>query len=231
MNIFIASIHDKTALLTSEESWHCTKVLRRKAGENVNIIDGKGNFYEGVLALVSEKQCRVSITKGPILQQKRNYYLHLAIAPTKQIDRIEWMIEKAVEIGIDEISFLTCKNSERTNIKTERVLKIVESAVKQSLQAFIPLVHELRPFKDLVSHSNTDQKLIAHCFDMPKQEINKTDFKNRSTLILIGPEGDFTMEEVEFSKQYHFEAVSLGTNRLRTETAGLFVCQAASLLT
>jgi 16S rRNA (uracil1498-N3)-methyltransferase len=231
VNIFIASIHDKTALLTSEESWHCAKVLRRKAGENVNIIDGKGNFYEGVLELVSEKQCRVSLTKGPTAQHKRNYYLHLAIAPTKQIDRVEWMIEKAVEIGIDEISFLTCKNSERTTIKPERMVKIVESAVKQSLQAFIPVIHGLRSFKDVVSYGNADQKLIAHCFEMPKQEIKKVDFKNKSTLVLIGPEGDFTKEEVEFSKQHHFEALSLGTNRLRTETAGLFVCQAASLLT
>lgn len=230
MNIFIATIQGTTALLTSEESWHCAKVLRKKAGEAVHIIDGKGNFYEGTLELVSEKQCKVSITKGPDLQPKKNYYLHLAIAPTKQIDRIEWMVEKAVEIGINELSFISCKNSERTVIKQDRILKIVESAVKQSLQAYLPKVNELNSFKDFVSQSTTGQKLIAHCYDMPKQEIKEVNFAERSTLIIIGPEGDFTKEEVELSQEFGFKAISLGTNRLRSETAGLYICQAASLL-
>ena len=230
MNIFIATVTGQTGLLTAEESWHCAKVLRKKAGEFIHLIDGKGNFYEGTLELVSEKQCKVVITKGPTPQPKRNYYLHLAIAPTKQMDRIEWMIEKCVEIGIDEISFITCKNSERVVVKTERIAKIVESAVKQSLQAFLPKTNELRTFKDLVTNSNAEQKLIAHCYEMPKQEIKQIKFRNISTLVMIGPEGDFTSDEVEFSKQNNFEAISLGTNRLRSETAGLYVCQAASLL-
>lgn len=230
MNIFIATVTGQTALLTSEESWHCAKVLRKKAGDAIHLIDGKGNFYEGILELISEKQCSVNVTKGPTPQQKRNYYLHLAIAPTKQMDRIEWMVEKAVEIGIDEISFVSCKNSERTVVKTERIVKIVESAVKQSLQAFIPKVNELRSFKELMLQSQADQKLIAHCYEMPKQEIKQVDFKNKSTLIMIGPEGDFTSEEVDLSRQYKFDALSLGANRLRSETAGLYVCQAVSLL-
>ena len=230
MNIFIATVQDKTALLTPEESWHCAKVLRKKTGDTLHLIDGKGNFYEGILELVSEKQCRVTVTKGPDPQPKRNYFLHLAIAPTKQMDRIEWMIEKAVEIGIDEISFVACKNSERTVIKPERVIKIVESAVKQSLQAYIPKINELRTFKELVSLPGSGQKFIGHCFESPKKEIKKIGFANTSTLVMIGPEGDFTLEEVELSKQHGFEAISLGSNRLRSETAGLYVCQAASLL-
>ena len=121
--------------------------------------------------------------------------------------------------------------SERTNIKTERIKKIVESAVKQSLQAFIPEVNELCLFKDLVQMATEDQKLIAHCFDLPKKSIKSFDFKNRSTLILIGPEGDFTVEEVQLSQQNSFEAISLGNTRLRSETAGLYACQAVSLLT
>ena len=124
MNVFIATVDKDRGQLTADESWHCAKVLRKKAGEAVHLIDGKGNFYEGTLELVSEKQCLVKVNNGPLQQPKRNYTLHLAIAPTKQIDRIEWMIEKAVEIGVDEISFIQCKNSERTNIKTERILKI-----------------------------------------------------------------------------------------------------------
>ena len=230
MNIFIATVQNSIALLTSEESWHCAKVLRKKTGDPVHLIDGVGNFYEGVLELVSENQCNVKITKGPTSQTKRNYYLHLAIAPTKQMDRIEWMIEKAIEVGVDEISFILSKNSERTVVKLERVAKIVESAVKQSLQAYIPKINEIRSFKDLVTQSKADQKLIAHCYDGDKKDIKKIVFKSMSTLILIGPEGDFSLDEVEFAQQNSFEALSLGTNRLRAETAGLYVCQAASLL-
>ncbi len=230
MNIFIATVAGSTGTLTSEESWHCAKVLRKKSGDHIHLIDGKGNFYEGDLELVSEKQCRVSITKGPVPQPKRNYYLHLAITPTKQIDRIEWMIEKAVEIGIDEISFVSCKNSERSVIKTERIAKIVESAVKQSLQAFLPKINELRSFKEILNQSQADQKFIAHCYDLPKQEIKLVKFIGKSTCVMIGPEGDFTLEEAELAKEHNFGALSLGANRLRTETAGLYICQAASLL-
>lgn len=229
MNIFIATVTGSTGTLTPEESWHCAKVLRKKTGDRLHLIDGKGNFYEGDLELVSEKQCRVTITKGPVAQTKRNYYLHLAIAPTKQIDRIEWMIEKAVEIGIDEISFISCKNSERTVVKKERIYKIVESAVKQSLQALIPRINDLRSFKDVLKET-ADQKFIAHCYEEPKQEIRQIAFAGKSTFVMIGPEGDFTPEEAELAKQHHFVALSLGSTRLRTETAGLYVCQAASLL-
>ncbi len=195
------------------------------------MIDGKGNFYDGNLTFISEKKCEADITAGPVQQKKRNYYLHIAIAPTKQIDRIEWMVEKAVEIGLDEISFIQCKNSERTVIKHERMQKIVESAVKQSLQAFIPKVNPLISFKDLVNNTDlADQKLIAHCSGAERKSLNKIDFKNRSTLVLIGPEGDFTSEEVTLALKNNFEPVSLGETRLRTETAGLYVCQAASIL-
>lgn len=230
MNIFIASINGQKAELTPEESWHCSKVLRKQAGEPVHIIDGKGNFYEGNLDLVTDRSCRVNITRGPIAQPDSGYYLHLAIAPTKQIDRVEWMLEKAVEIGVHELTFLLCHNSERKVIKPERIHKIVESAVKQSLQARIPKINELTDLAVFIKNSNEDRKLIAHCFDTPKKDIRSVAFKNKSTLVLIGPEGDFTKEEVELATQYDFETLSLGQNRLRSETAALYVCQAASLL-
>ena len=229
MNIFIASIEKDTGLLAADESWHCAKVLRKKTGDAARLIDGLGNFYEGLFESVSEKQCRVKITVGPVPQPKRNYALHLAIAPTKQMDRIEWMIEKAVEIGIDEISFLQCKNSERTVIKPERVSKIVESAVKQSLQALLPRVNSLVPFKDILQ-VKADQKLIAHCFETEKAAIKTLSFRGQASLVLIGPEGDFTQEEVTLALEQGYKPVSLGENRLRSETAGLYVCQAASLL-
>lgn len=230
MNIFIATVEQKLATLTSEESWHCAKVLRKKTGDKIQLIDGIGNFYEGVLEIVSDKKCTANLTSGPILQEKRNYYLHLAIAPTKQIDRIEWMIEKAVEIGIDEISFISCKNSERTVIKIDRIIKIVESAVKQSLQAYLPKINDLTSFKEIINSKEADQKLIAHCYNEEKNDLKQMEFKNKSTLVLIGPEGDFSIDEVDIALKNNFKAVSFGSNRLRTETAGLYVCQAASLL-
>ncbi len=230
MNIFIASVENNIASLTQEESWHCAKVLRMKAGENIRIIDGNGNFYDGILTTVSEKKSEATIICGPTEQQKRNYYLHLAIAPTKQIDRIEWMVEKAVEIGIDEISFVHCKNSERVVIKHERIVKIVASAIKQSLQAFFPKVNGMIYFNEMITKNISDQKLIAHCSPSEKINLNSLEFKNKSTIILIGPEGDFTDEEIAFAKQNNFTAVSLGNTRLRTETAGLYACQAISIL-
>lgn len=230
VNIFIATIDNNIATLTPEESWHCAKVLRHTAGQNLRIIDGKGNFYDAVLNVVSEKKCTATIISGPVIQKKRDYYLHLAIAPTKQIDRIEWMLEKAVEIGIDEISFIQCKNSERVVLKHDRIMKIVESAVKQSLQAFIPKVNELVPLKNLINACREDNKLIAHCYENEKATFKQIDFKSKSTIVLIGPEGDFSQDETSFAFEKGFKALSLGENRLRTETAGLYVCQAASIL-
>ena len=235
MNIFIANIQDSVATLTAEESWHCCKVLRKKLGDTVVVIDGMGGMFEGELALVTEKKCLVKINKTLESQIKRKYYLHMAIAPTKQMDRIEWAIEKMVEIGVDEISFIQCKNSERTIIKTDRIKKIVESAVKQSLQAYIPKVNELILVKDFIKNASEDQKLIAHCFDASTGSASKTDiklldFKNKRSLILIGPEGDFVKEEVDLALENNFTEISLGTSRLRTETAGLFACQAVALL-
>jgi 16S rRNA (uracil1498-N3)-methyltransferase len=229
VNVFIASIEGELATLTPEESWHCARVLRHKAGDAVKLIDGKGGFYDAALTLVSEKKCQAAVVSGPVLQTKRKYYLHLAIAPTKQIDRIEWMVEKAVEIGIDEISFIQCKNSERLVVKHERMVKIVESAVKQSLQACIPVVNELTAFKQFVSQARTGQSFIAHCGKMEKMNIGSVVFGNLSSLVLVGPEGDFTKEEINEALRHNFKAIHLGENRLRTETAGLYVCMAAAL--
>lgn len=229
MNIFIAKIDHTIAELTAEESWHCAKVLRFKAGDEIGIIDGNGNFYEGQLSVVNEKKCVANITYGPKVQVKHPYYLHLAIAPTKNIDRMEWLVEKAVEIGIDEITFVRCKNSERTVIKEDRLIKIAESAVKQSLQAFLPKINPLTNFTDVLK-TNTDLKFIAHCEEESKTHLKSFDLKNRSSLVLIGPEGDFTKEEIALAKASGFSEISLGENRLRTETAGLYVCNVFALI-
>lgn len=229
MNIFIAHINGPLAELTSEESWHCTKVLRMKAGDAIHLIDGIGNFYEGVLSIVNEKKCVATINVGPKKQNKHPYYLHLAIAPTKNIDRIEWMIEKAVEIGIDEITFVRCKNSERTVIKEDRLIKIAEGAVKQSLQAYIPKINGLINFNDVIKES-ADLKFIAHCEESSKKTLKDFELKNRKSLVLIGPEGDFTSEEIKLAKTEGFSEISLGANRLRTETAGLSIVSTFSII-
>lgn len=229
MNIFIATINHTIAELTAEESWHCTKVLRFKAGDEIGLIDGKGNFYEGQLSIVNEKKCVANITSGPRTQNKHPYYLHLAIAPTKNIDRMEWLVEKAVEIGVDEITFVRCKNSERTVIKEDRLIKIAESAVKQSLQAFIPKINALTNFADILK-VKSDLKFIAHCEEEIPKHLKSFDLKNKSSLVLIGPEGDFSIDEISQAKASGFSEISLGENRLRTETAGLYVCNVFALI-
>jgi 16S rRNA (uracil1498-N3)-methyltransferase len=229
MNVFIALVEGNTGILNEEESFHCAKVLRKKTGDTVHLIDGKGNFYEGNLEVVSERKCIARISAGPRAQARRNYYLHLAVAPTKQIERIEWLVEKAVEIGVDEISFFIAKHSERKVLKTDRIRKISESAVKQSLQAFIPKVNEMISFEDLINSAKNDQMLIAHCFEHDRSPLQTIHFSEKSTIILIGPEGDFTQQELDTALKNNFEPVSLGQNRLRTETAALYACFTASL--
>ena len=229
MNIFIADIENDSAHLNAEESWHCCKVLRKKAGDKVTVIDGKGLIAGGLLSFVSEKKCTVKLNEPAVLQKKHGYYLHLAIAPTKQMDRIEWMLEKAVEIGLDEITFIQCKNSERVNLKIDRLQKIVESAVKQSLQAYLPKVNALTAFNEFSKSATAEQKLLAHCYAQDKFPIQSLAFKNKSTLICIGPEGDFSPEEIETALKLNYQAISLGENRLRTETAGLYACMAIGL--
>lgn len=228
MNIFIATINHTIAELTPEESWHCTKVLRFKTGDEIGLIDGKGNFYEGQLSVVNEKKCVANITFGPRVQNKHPYYLHLAIAPTKNIDRMEWLVEKAVEIGVDEITFVRCKNSERTVIKEDRLIKIAESAVKQSLQAFIPKINPLTNLTDILK-TKADNKFIAHCEEGTRKHLKSFDLKNKTSLVLIGPEGDFTADEISLAKTSGFTEISLGENRLRTETAGIYACNVFSL--
>ena len=230
MNIFFANISGKEAVLSEEESWHCVKVLRKKAGDPITVIDGKGQKGEGIISLANPKQCSVSLNNTQHFEPNRNYRLHIAIAPTKNIDRIEWFVEKAVEIGVDEISFIQCKNSERTVIKIDRILKIVESAVKQSLQYYMPQVNELKPLKQLADLAKEDLRLMAHCENGNKRPLKTCVEPGKSHLVLIGPEGDFTHEEIEYVSSKKFEGVSLGETRLRTETAALYACNALAVV-
>jgi 16S rRNA (uracil1498-N3)-methyltransferase len=218
-------------MLSEEESKHCIKVLRLAKGDHVNLIDGKGGFYLAEIIDDHHKKTLVKVVEKNI-QQKRNYKLHIAIAPTKNVDRIEWFLEKATEIGIDEVSFIECQNSERAVVKTERLNKIVTAAIKQSQQAYHPLLHEPLKFKEYIRtfKSEESEKYIAHCRNSEKRKFSSIYKAGKDAIILIGPEGDFSEEEISMAEDAGFKSISLGENRLRTETAALVACHTVSLL-
>ena len=226
MNTFFGIIQNNVAILNEDESLHCVKVLRHKVGDVIQVIDGHGTRAIGKIEAAHAKQCAVSLTEKEVVTQSRNYKLHIAIAPTKNIERIEWFVEKAVEIGIDEISFIKCKNSERTVIKDDRLKKVAEAAVKQSQQAFIPKLNSLVDYKEFIKNNISDVKLIAHCEKELKQQIKQQVTTNKSFTVLIGPEGDFNKDEIALAIAAGYLPVALGESRLRTETAGLFACGA-----
>ena len=226
MNTFFGIIQNNVAILNEDESLHCVKVLRHKVGDVIQVIDGNGTRAIGKIEAAHAKQCAVSLTEKEVVTQSRNYKLHIAIAPTKNIERIEWFVEKAVEIGIDEISFIKCKNSERTVIKDDRLKKVAKAAVKQSQQAFIPKLNSLVDYKEFIKNNISDVKLIAHCEKELKQQIKQQVTTNKSFTVLIGPEGDFNKDEIALAIAAGYLPVALGESRLRTETAGLFACGA-----
>lgn len=226
MNTFFGIIQNNVAILNEDESLHCVKVLRHKVGDIIQVIDGNGTRAIGKIEAAHAKQCAVSLTEKEVVKQPRNYKLHIAIAPTKNIERTEWFVEKAVEIGIDEISFIKCRNSERTVIKDDRLKKVAEAAVKQSQQAFIPKINSLVDFKDFLKINTSEVKLIAHCEKESKQHVKQYVSTNKSFIVLIGPEGDFNKDEIALAIAAGYLPVALGESRLRTETAGIFACGA-----
>ncbi len=230
MNTFFGIIQNDVAILNEDESLHCIKVLRHKVGDTIEIIDGKGLRAVGIIEAAHAKQCAVSLTKQEKVNKHQNYYLHIAIAPTKNIERLEWFVEKAVEIGVDEISFFKCKNSERTVVKDERTRKVAESAVKQSRQAYIPKLNPLTDFKAFIKNPGADINLIAHCEQENNAGIQSFLTPNKTYCVLIGPEGDFTKDEIDYALNAGCKSVSLGKNRLRTETAGVYTAAAFTIL-
>ena len=219
--------------LPTDEAIHAIRVLRLKIGDDIFLIDGKGSFYEAVVTLANSKHCLYEITQTLVQNKTWKGHIHLAIAPTKDISRIEWLVEKATEIGFDEISFLNCQFSERKNLRIDRIERIVISAMKQSRKAWKPIVNNMLSFEDFMQKEVTGQKFICHCYN----EIEKTDFFsniNNSGLfeditVLIGPEGDFSINEVHQALQQQYKSTTLGNSRLRTETAGLAAVLMANL--
>jgi len=216
--------------LPEDESLHCTRVLRLKIGDVITITDGKGFFYEASIENIHPKHCQVTVTKRWQQKQSRDYKIHIAIAPTKNMDRMEWFVEKTTEIGIDTITFLQCHHSERNGIKLQRLIKTAISAMKQSQKAFLPLINEMIDFQQFITHKNHHIKMIAHCAENSKQLIKNIYKLNHDALIMIGPEGDFRQDEINAAIASGFAPISLGENRLRTETAAFVACHTIHLL-
>ena len=231
MHLFYTpDISKETYTLDEIESKHCIKVLRLNINDQIELIDGNGTFYEAKIIDPNPKKCKVEITKTIKEFGKRNHYLHIAIAPTKNIDRFEWFLEKATEIGIDEITPIVCDHSERKIIKPERLEKIIISAIKQSMKAFKPKLNPLIKYSDFIQLNFNGVKYIAHCEDAKKQALKLNYKAGRNVLMLIGPEGDFSPNEIKQAKQNNFHEISLGQSRLRTETAGVVACHTINLL-
>ena len=211
--------------LPPDECAHAVRVLRLTTGDELFLMDGAGNYYRAQVTSASSHRCSYEILET--LPQQRQWMgnVHLAIAPTKMMDRMEWMTEKITEIGIDELSFLDCQFSERRIVKMPRMEKIAVSAVKQSHKAWMPLLHEMKPFKTFIREPRIGRRYIAHCYEeIPRtylfDELRKPSVEADAT-VLIGPEGDFSIDEVRQAIEAGYTSVHLGTSRLRTETAGL----------
>ncbi len=211
--------------LPTDEAMHAIRVLRLCAGDEIMLMDGKGTFYSAEVTMAQAHHCCYAIKNEIPQEHQWRGRVHLAIAPTKMMDRIEWMVEKAVEIGIDEFSFLNCQFSERKLVKIPRIQKIVVSAVKQSRKAWMPQINEMKSFNKFIEERCEARKYIAHCYDeVPRtylfDELRKSS-DNQDTVVLVGPEGDFSIDEVRKAVANGFQSVHLGKSRLRTETAGL----------
>ena len=228
MQLFYLENTKDEIILSSEESKHASKVLRKKEGDILNFTDGKGAFYKAEITVADSRKCRLKVVSTEQKEKQHNYHLHIAIAPTKNMDRFEWFLEKATEIGIDEITPIICRRSERKVIKTERCNRILLSALKQSLKFHLPKLNEAISLNDFIKQDFEGTKYIAHCEEGNKTEL-KEKKKEKRTLILIGPEGDFSHTEIEMALQSQFKAVSLGTSRMRTETAGIIAAHTINL--
>lgn len=222
--------NDKQVSFSKDESRHIAKVLRKNPGDSLHITNGNGLLFKARLSLVSAKQCAAEIEVVEA-SPPPPFHLHLAVAPTKMNDRYEWFLEKATEIGISEITPIICEHSERRHIKSERFNRIITTATKQSLRAWKPRLNEAVSFAEFLSEENkAELKCIAHCESSKKTGPEELIQKGKSVCILIGPEGDFSSEEINLAVEKGFQPIHLGENRLRTETAAIVACHTAVFL-
>ena len=221
MQLFLADIKDDTAYLHADEVRHATKVLRKQPGDEISVIDGLGNLFHCRIESITKSSVQVAIQSKIDQFGALPYELHVAIAPTKNIDRFEWFLEKATEMGISSIFPIITAHSERKVIKPERLQKILISATKQSLKGRIPVLHPLMRWTNFLAQPFSGNRFIAHCAEGEKRELNQAIDPQKATLICIGPEGDFDLDEVRRAEEVGFLPVQLGPSRLRTETAGV----------
>ena len=210
--------------LSEEEAAHAIRVLRMSVGDKLAVTDGKGALYNAVISSIAGKHCYIEPCEPVEVPKGWNGNIHVAVAPTKNMDRIEWFAEKATEIGVDAVTFLNCRFSERKVVKNDRVERIVVSAMKQSLKYRKPLLEEMVSFKDFVKADRPGAKFIAHCHEDEKVLLKDVLVPGEDATVLIGPEGDFSPEEVKMAMEAGYKPVSLGNSRLRTETAALVAC-------
>lgn len=232
MQLFFApdiNQQDKSFVFDKEESRHIVKVLRKKEGDSIYITNGKGWLFTSTVTFATEKRCEVTLASAGFTEPMP-YQLHLAVAPTKMNDRYEWFLEKAVEIGISEITPIICEHSERTVFKADRFEKIIQSAMKQSLQYHMPVLHEPIAFNQFVKQQRTGKLFIAHCEETDKKLLKTELAPKEAQTILIGPEGDFSTKEIELALSLGYVPVSLGNTRLRTETAAVVAAHSVAFV-
>jgi len=215
--------------LDADESRHCVKVLRKKNGDTIRVTDGQGIFYDVVLVDADSQQCSFQIV-STLKEPAKDYAIHIAISPTKNADRIEWFVEKAVEFGVNTITLLNCEHTERTFIKTERLEKVAISAMKQSLKATLPAIRGLEDYSKLVASTKESSRFIAFVDPSNPNHLKDLAQAGSDYILLIGPEGDFSTHELDLARQHNFQKVSLGASRLRTETAGIAACHILNLV-
>ena len=227
---YSTQIYNESIILNEDEALHALKVLRKKIGDQIKIVDGKGNLYVASIDSEDLQDCRLSILSVDQNFGNPNYYIHIGIAPPKSHDRVELFIEKAVEIGVQEISFILTDHSERNNIKLNRIHKCAVSAMKQSLKAFLPKINDILPIKEFMKSCGNSEKYIAHRNENNNSHLIQYVTKESDYCILIGPEGALSPSEINESIEFGFKPVSLGNNRLRTETAGIAACHILNLV-
>lgn len=216
--------------LSEDESKHCTRVLRLQQGDMVYLVDGRGSRYTAIIQDAHQKKCQLQVIDKQIEYGKLPYYVHIAVAPTKNIDRMEWFVEKAVEIGVSAITFLECEHSERRQLRLDRIEKIAVSAMKQSQKGFMPLLNDMTPYQHFIKTCIPEDTFIAHLEDDATKSLRDYYKPDRQHCILIGPEGDFSHEEIQAAYALGIKPVTLGQSRLRTETAALVACHTLHVL-
>ena len=219
--------------LDNLESRHCVKVMRYKIGDSINIVDGLGNLYVGNLIFVDKKSCQVKIDDIIKNYNKKNHYIHIGISPIKNHDRLAWFVEKSIEIGIDEITFIKCARTLRKTVKMDRLNKIAITAMKQTLKAYLPKINDIMDIKEFIKKQDHSDNFICQLEDDHRKNIfyyKQSILKKKNSCMIIGPEGDFTSDEIKLCKNNGFNSITLGESRLRTETAGIIACHLANII-